>query len=64
MSVLEPVARGDASSGPVVPEQRESDAETAAAPVPTDAPVVDHVRSHSNRCYWDFVECRWACVRG
>ena len=21
----------------------------------------DHVRSHSMRCYWDFVECRWRC---
>lgn len=23
----------------------------------------DHVRSHSMRCYWDFVECRWRCSR-
>ena len=22
---------------------------------------VDHVRSHSKGCYWDFVECRWQC---
>ena len=33
---------------------------TAASP-PT--PLFDHVRSHSTRCYWDHVQCRWACSR-
>jgi hypothetical protein len=44
--------------------------QTAAAAVPAQATpvepapapsVVDHVRSHSMKCYWDFVECRWQC---
>jgi hypothetical protein len=26
-----------------------------------EALAPDHVRSHSMRCYWDFVECRWRC---
>jgi hypothetical protein len=44
---------------------------TPAAPVetePVEAPAAeplrpDHVRSHSMRCYWDFVDCRWRCAR-
>ena len=23
--------------------------------------VVDHVRTHGRRCYWDLTECRWEC---
>jgi hypothetical protein len=29
-------------------------------PVPKE-PVIDHVRAHSVKCYWDFMECRWQC---
>ncbi|NUR06746.1 MAG: hypothetical protein HOQ22_01265 [Nocardioidaceae bacterium] len=21
----------------------------------------DHVTSHSIKCYWDYLECRWEC---
>jgi hypothetical protein len=59
MSFLEPVAPPEPLAEPiagplaepVVPQQRET------------VEVVDHVRSHSMRCYWDFVECRWQCPR-
>ena len=51
MSVLEPVAPPEPLTEAVVPEQREA------------VEVVDHVRSHSMKCYWDFVECRWQCSR-
>ncbi len=26
--------------------------------VPT---VVDHIRTHGVRCYWDLTQCRWEC---
>jgi hypothetical protein len=31
----------------------------AAPPAPPT--VVDHVRAHAVACYWDHLECRWAC---
>lgn len=37
----------------VVPAQRETGPDA----------VVDHVRRHGTRCYWDVAECRWACTR-
>ena len=38
----------------VVPKQ--------AGPVHDRVPtVVDHVRTHGVRCYWDLRECRWEC---
>ncbi len=39
---------------PVLPQQ----AAPVEDPVPT---VVDHVRTHGRRCYWDLTECRWEC---
>jgi hypothetical protein len=48
-----PVGAGSVGTLPV---------ETAEAPA-AEGLRPDHVRSHSMRCYWDFVECRWRCNR-
>jgi hypothetical protein len=33
-----------------------------AGPVDDRVPtVVDHVRTHGPRCYWDLTQCRWEC---
>ena len=58
MSVLEPVTRLEVAAVSDVPERRETD--LVEAP---DLVVVDHVRSHTVKCYWDFMECRWECSR-
>jgi len=49
---------------PLVRPQREHEvAEPGVRPGRTDSPLThhDHVTSHSIKCYWDFVECRWQC---
>jgi hypothetical protein len=57
MSVLEPEVQ-PVRLEPVLPEQRDPAGGPVAAAAPT---VLDHVQSHSMKCYWDFVECRWQC---
>jgi hypothetical protein len=47
------VAQGQAAAGPVEP--------AGPATPPAEPLRYDHVRFHSTRCYWDFVECRWEC---
>ena len=51
-----PVGTGSVGALPV---------ETTTAAEAPDAEGLrpDHVGSHSMRCYWDFVECRWRCSR-
>jgi hypothetical protein len=57
MSVLEPEIRPVRAEA-VVPGQRGPVEEPGEAASPT---VLDHVQSHSRRCYWDVAECRWQC---
>jgi len=47
-----PVGTGSVGAMPV---------ETTTEAPPAEGLRPDHVRSHSMRCYWDFVECRWRC---
>jgi hypothetical protein len=53
MSIVEPPAALDVL---------EHEPEVAVEP-PVTAPVteLDHVRSHSVKCYWDYRDCRWQC---
>ena len=58
MSVLEPVA-----AAVLVPGKSDTVVDTVPheqQPV-VELAVLDHVTSHSIKCYWDFVECRWRC---
>ena len=55
MSIIEPPAAVD-----VVEQPKPEVAVVPAVPVPT-VERLDHVRSHSVKCYWDYRDCRWQC---
>jgi hypothetical protein len=50
------------TEAPVVPEQQH-EVLTVEPVAPGEAAVqrLDHITSHSIKCYWDFRECRWEC---
>jgi cyclopropane fatty-acyl-phospholipid synthase-like methyltransferase len=59
MSVVEPVIEAVA-----VPDQREvvvGEATWQKEDRVVGVEMIDHVTSHSIKCYWDFVDCRWQC---
>jgi len=49
------------TEAPVVPEQHEVLTVEPVAQKEAPLPRLDHVTSHSIKCYWDFRECRWEC---
>jgi hypothetical protein len=55
MTLLEPLpALPTVETPPVLPQPAPD------RPVPTA--LADPWHAHSNRCYWDFRECRWVCA--
>lgn len=45
-----------------VPEQGPADESSAPAPPKSEPVVIDHVQTHTMRCYWDVAQCRWHCT--
>jgi hypothetical protein len=65
MNVLEPAApAGAVTDPPIAADRRDAARNTVVLEQPRVLAVIDHVRSHDVKCYWDFVECRWECPRG